>query len=58
MDVNIPKVLTSEETRLALRISRKTLHRWSQAGRLGRLVGRRWKYTEDEIAKLLKLKSE
>lgn len=57
MDSNF-RVFTSKETQQLLRISKQTLHRWSNAGKLGTRVGRRWKYTEDEVAKLLKLKSE
>lgn len=55
MDVNL-QVLTSKEVQKLLRISKQTLHRWSNSGKLGTRVGRRWKYTEDEVAKLLNLK--
>ncbi len=57
MDVNI-QIFTSKEVQQLLRISKQTLHRWSNAGKLGTRVGRRWKYRADEIEGLLKAKSE
>lgn len=55
MDTNL-QVLTSKEVQQLLRISKQTLHRWSNAGKLGTRVGRRWKYRADEIEELLKSK--
>jgi excisionase family DNA binding protein len=46
--------LTAEETCEILKISRRTLYRWLDAGEIdGRKLGGQWRFHPDEVARLV-----